>query len=85
MKKIYITKDALVNGIIEFCEPEEIKDGVAVVFGYKTCLHQKRKEWCETKKEALKIVEKMRVNEIKKLVAKVAKLENLIFTIKNEA
>ena len=74
--KVYITKLALTEGIIEVDDPE--------FYGEYICFGRYREfvnpcNWFRTKQEAISRAEEMRVNKIASLMKQIANLESMKF------
>lgn len=80
MRKVWITKYALTKGIYEMEVESESKDGKSV-YGkaWNDSFHGEGIEWCNTKGEAVKRAEEMRIRKIKSLEKQIDKIKSLKF------
>lgn len=74
--KVYITKYALTNGIIE-AEAELCNDRGMIVVGRTTYYHGEGKEWHRTREPAVERAQLMRDAKLEFLGKKIAKLEKM--------
>lgn len=82
--KVYVTKYALNNGIVE----KEVKDvgngAVEVLEKWGGYLHGEGKEWHRTWESAVARAEEMRQRKIKSVEKQLAKLKNMKFERESE-